>query len=90
MCNHTTSLLTSGLTRSNALECVMTSNQILTVYSLNDHEFVLCTGKLPLKYNQLQVDQASVIGILDTAVDEVTTKREICDYKIGDFVSFPY
>ena len=48
--------------------------------------YCLCTGKFPLKYNQLQVDWASIIGILDTAVDEVATKMEVCDYKIGDFV----
>ena len=50
--------------------------------------YCLCTGKFPLRYNQ--VDWASVIGILDTAVDEVATKREVHDYKIGDFVLFQY
>ena len=39
----------------------------------------LCTGKFTW-YNE--VDWASVIGILDTAVDEVATKREVRDYNI--------
>ena len=36
------------------------------------------------------MDRASVTEIFDTAVDEVATKREVRDYKIGDFVLFQY
>ena len=63
-----------------------TSNQ--TLYSL-DQEFVLLLMHWQnLRYKQ--VDWASVIGILDTAVDEVASRREVCGYKISDFLLFQY
>ena len=45
-----------------------------TVLMICHHEFVYF-GKLPLRYNQ--VDWTSVIGILDTAVDDIATRKEV-------------